>query len=471
MKTQMQDIASGWGDMETSAPLARADEIDEVRWLFQAFTQKLNRVLDDANGYITMLNNVSDPIFMVDKDFRIIKANKNMMASCHLNEEDMGKITCHEALNSPLCGTEKCPVTIAKQGQGTAEADITTVQLKNSDEHAFIKPSCGEIVDTQGNVSGYVTVATVVTGLVNSEQAINAQLERSREVNEAVRGASEQLSQAVKDLEQQLGEAQDATLSQTSHMGEIGMALEQMNESIRLIAHRSSETADESTTAREKAQDGAQIVAESVKAITQVTEAAELVKDSMRELEEQAHGTGTILRTISDIADQTNLLALNAAIEAARAGEAGRGFAVVADEVRKLAENTMSATVQVGESITDIQEVANISMQRVENVSLTIERSSELATQSGMALEEIVALMGKAADQVTEVASAVEEQSATSEEIHRTIETVTQVSENVGQIITKSTNDMHELAALVVSSDPWSITLRVSSFPIRAALT
>jgi methyl-accepting chemotaxis protein len=176
-----------------------------------------------------------------------------------------------------------------------------------------------------------------------------------------------------------------------------------------------------------------------------MTQAQEL-KTDMNTLGKQAEGISQIMTVINDIADQTNLLALNAAIEAARAGEAGRGFAVVADEVRKLAEKTMSATREVGDAISGIQQGTKKNVGNVENIGRLIEEATDLANKSGEALKEIVGLVDMASDQVRSIATAAEEQSAASEEINRSIEDINRISSEVSEAMRQSAHAVGEMA-------------------------
>ena len=207
---------------------------------------------------------------------------------------------------------------------------------------------------------------------------------------------------------------------------------------------------------RIKADEGACIVQNSIAALTTVHSEAQTLSEDMDKLGQQAENIGTIMTVIRDIADQTNLLALNAAIEAARAGEAGRGFAVVADEVRKLAEKTMTATKEVADAISGIQQGTTASIQAVNSTGGKLQAALELVGSSGDSLTEIVAEAVNMADQVRGIATSVEEQSATSEEITKALDSINQsAAETTGAMheASEAVNDLagqtHELQKLV----------------------
>jgi methyl-accepting chemotaxis protein len=173
----------------------------------------------------------------------------------------------------------------------------------------------------------------------------------------------------------------------------------------------------------------------------------------MSRLGQQAEDIGRILDVISDIADQTNLLALNAAIEAARAGEAGRGFAVVADEVRKLAEKTMRATSEVENAIEGIQDGATSNVHNVDEAVKAVQEANDLAKSSGEALQRIVELSIHTADEVRSIATAAEEQSSASEEISAAVEDISRVTRDTSEGMKQSSQAVNELAGLAHELD------------------
>lgn len=254
------------------------------------------------------------------------------------------------------------------------------------------------------------------------------------------------VSSASEELSAQVEQSERGTQDQASRVGETATAMEEMNATVLEVAKNAGETADVSEQAKQKAQAGAEIVDQVIGGMHRISKSSEELRNDMAELSNKAASIGTILNVISDIADQTNLLALNAAIEAARAGEAGRGFAVVADEVRKLAEKTMKATSEVGEAIQGIQQGTAKNVSNVEASAGIVTEVTELASRSGQALTEIVSLVDRASDQVRAIATASEEQSATSEEINRAVEDISRISTETAEAMRQSSQAVMDLS-------------------------
>ena len=229
---------------------------------------------------------------------------------------------------------------------------------------------------------------------------------------------SEVMASASSQLAERISQADQATQESSTRLSDAAAAISQMNASVSEVASNASSAAQASTETKEKAEAGAHIVEKVVHSIEEIYQVSTALKQDMEQLNAHAQAINDIMVVISDIADQTNLLALNAAIEAARAGEAGRGFAVVADEVRKLAEKTMSSTQDVAAAIRAIQGSTEQSVRAMEAVAQKVGEANQYASDSGKALQAIVATVENAAMQVHAIATASEEQSAASEEIN-----------------------------------------------------
>ncbi len=271
-------------------------------------------------------------------------------------------------------------------------------------------------------------------------QAMLAAADRLEQVGGVVSSASTQLSAQIEQSDR--GAAESA-----QRLSEAATAMNEMNATVQEVARNAGSASAASAETKEKAEAGAHVVEKAVRSIEEVHQMSLDLKEDMTQLNEHAQDITRIMGVISDIADQTNLLALNAAIEAARAGEAGRGFAVVADEVRKLAEKTMASTNDVGNAIKAIQESTSKSMTGVDNAVERIGEATELANQSGRALEEIVATVEATGDQVNAIATASEEQSAASEEINQSIVQVNDMSRQTAEAMAEAAKAVSDLAA------------------------
>jgi methyl-accepting chemotaxis protein len=168
----------------------------------------------------------------------------------------------------------------------------------------------------------------------------------------------------------------------------------------------------------------------------------------VKSLGDRSKQISEIITVINEIADQTNLLALNAAIEAARAGEQGRGFAVVADEVRKLAERTAHATAEISEMIKSIQAEVTKAVSAMENATKKVESGVEFSGQAGGALQSIVAHVDDLHAMVQQIASATNEMTATSEQISRDIESIATISKETSVGSEQTSHASGELARL-----------------------
>ena len=207
----------------------------------------------------------------------------------------------------------------------------------------------------------------------------------------------------------------------------VATAGEEMAATSQEIAQNCHTAAQRGDEANISARAGATVVEETVQGMQRIAARVQSSARTVEALGESSNRIGEIIGTIEDIADQTNLLALNAAIEAARAGEQGRGFAVVADEVRALAERTTKATKEIGEMIKSIQQETRNAVSAMEEGVKEVETGTCRAEKSGQALQEILSRIGEVTEQVNQIATASEEQTATTGEISQNMQQITQV--------------------------------------------
>lgn len=233
-----------------------------------------------------------------------------------------------------------------------------------------------------------------------------------------------------RDVERSTNEIMNGSEFQKERIAETATAMEEMNATVLEVAKNATETNEDTEQTRDKAAEGQSVVQGTIESMVSIQDQTNELERLMDQLNTQSIEIGTVMGVINDIADQTNLLALNAAIEAARAGDAGRGFAVVADEVRKLAEKTIGATDEVDKSISSIQGLAKQNIEGMRTAVEAIGGATTHSRSSGEVLSEIVSLASNAAGQVQSIATAAEEQSATSDEINRSISEIDSMTED-----------------------------------------
>lgn len=246
-------------------------------------------------------------------------------------------------------------------------------------------------------------------------------LSKVKEAIDATASASNEISASTEEMSAGAKE-------QTVQASEVASAVEEMAKTILETSSNTSVAAETARHAGENATEGGKVVIQTISGMNRIAEVVMKAAQTVEALGKSSDQIGEIVQVIEDIADQTNLLALNAAIEAARAGEQGRGFAVVADEVRKLAERTTKATKEIADMIKKIQRDTIEAVQSMQEGTSEVETGKELANKAGTALEQIIDGTQKVSKIIKQVAAASEQQSKASEDISRNIEAITTVT-------------------------------------------
>ncbi len=464
------------GDIQGDLPVRRMDEVGQTCWALRRAAETLRAVMGEFQGmsltirrgelrfraepgrfkgaYAGLLNeanaladaltgfmdDIPSPLMAIDERFNVRFLNKAGLTLGGLTAKQVSGLKCRDIFKTTDCGTTHCACDQAMKTRSTSQGETNA---HPGDMDLEIKYIGTPIRDENGAVIGAFEIVIDQTDIVRAQR-------KMADVAAEAGDISNRLSSAAAQISAQVEQSSAGAAVQRDRAGEAASAMEQMNAAVLDVARNAADGAQNAGQAMNRAKEGAGLADKVIAAIGRVESLAAHLKDNMRELGGQAEGIGKIMNVISDIADQTNLLALNAAIEAARAGEAGRGFAVVADEVRKLAEKTMNATKEVGEAIGAIQENTRKNVAETEKAVDAVTEGSALAGQSGQALAAIVEMAENTADQVRAIAASAEEQSASSEEITRSVEDINRISAETSEAMTQSAQAVNELAALAL---------------------
>lgn len=292
-----------------------------------------------------------------------------------------------------------------------------TISAENNDEIGQVQKEMATMAGSLQNIAKKIGVAT-----------------------DALAGSSEELSSTARTLE-------NSTEKQTERIEQSAVAMTEMSQTINDVSNNANETADTAASMREAANRGRDRMHT---AVSYLQRFAETTKSSAKEVETlgtRSEKITGIVALINDIADQTNLLALNAAIEAARAGEQGRGFAVVADEVRKLAARTSEATDEIVENVSSMNTGVDTAVKLIREESSSVDQVVNIVNESVLSIDEIVENMDKITSMVGRIAVAAQQQSATSDDISRVMNTISDTARQIKSTFVDVKQSSENLAA------------------------
>jgi len=307
---------------------------------------------------------------------------------------------------------------------------------------AMEKMAEGDLTQRVDDISSKDEVGVMSRAFNKMSANLNDIVAKIKDGSNQIASSSEQISAASEEMSA-------GADNQTRQTDQVATATEEMSATVLEVARNSNDASEAARKASDVARDGGEIVRKTIEGMNMIASSVKESAKTMEALGKSSDEIGEIIAVIDDIADQTNLLALNAAIEAARAGEQGRGFAVVADEVRKLAERTTKATKEIAAMIKTIQTDTGGAVKSMAAGTVEVEKGVEYANEAGRSLDQIVEVVGSVTEMIQQIATAAEEQSAAAEEISANVESVASITKETSTGARQSsvaTQDLSRLA-------------------------
>lgn len=340
----------------------------------------------------------------------------------------------------------------AKRAAEQAKKSMNSAEEQNK----YLEESTNKMLDaidrlSKGDLTVYLVpvkkdddVARLYAGFNSALENIRNMFIKIYQVVQTTAGSSNEISSSTEQIS-------TGAIEQSTHINEVAAAVEEMTRTILANSENAKVASESANENGRSAGEGGEIVVETIAGMNRIAEVVTNAASTIEALGNSSNQIGEIIQVIDDIADQTNLLALNAAIEAARAGEQGRGFAVVADEVRKLAERTTKATKEIAGMIKLIQQNTTLAVSSIKEGTTEVEKGKLLAEQAGESLKKIILGTERNSQLITQLADASREQYITSESISKNIEGINSVIQETTAGIRDIANASEELRTMTTN--------------------
>ncbi len=364
--------------------------------------RKAERKLANKTSWTeSVIRAVADPMFTVDQEKTVTFANETAAALVGFSPEEIVGRKCHEIFRGAVC-REDCLYARALRTGTFHKAEREVI---NRRQESLIAQASGSVLLSaeKGNV-GFLEILRDVTD--EKKNLMNLV-----EVIKHVQDASTQILNIAGEILSNTEEQKKCISEQSSSVKEVATTIEELDITSQQTAEKAENVVRSASKSVEVSREGQSAVREEMETMQLIRERVEGIAQQILGLSEQAQQIGTIVTTVSDIAEQTNLLALNAAIEAARAGVHGKSFAVVAMEVKKLAEQSQQATARIGALVAEIQKQTRASVVATEEGAKGVELGVRLALKAGSTIESVMATIGDTSDAVQQIASIAKQQS------------------------------------------------------------
>ncbi|RJP73253.1 MAG: methyl-accepting chemotaxis protein [Ignavibacteriales bacterium] len=442
---------------------------DEIGKLNRSVKDMVNTIVEKSYWYEQILDSISFPISVTDNSMRWTFINSAAEKVTGKKRNDIIGTHCSN-WGADICNTDRCGITCLKKGQTTSTFVQPGLELEFQVDAGFIFNPKGEKVGHIEVVQDITKIKSMQNYLDDSANKMLVEMEKfavgdltvnlpvkSSDVIGKLFGGFNKSVNHIGQMIEKIDESVKATASaayqisssteelaaggqeQSSQTSDIAGAVEEMSKTILETTKNTNLASEKAKVAGLKAKEGGNVIKETIKGMDKISEVVSKSAETVFTLGKNSDRIGEIIQVIDDIADQTNLLALNAAIEAARAGEQGRGFAVVADEVRKLAERTTKATKEIALMIKQIQMDTSEAVKSMQLGTKEVDNGKMLANKAGLVLDAIIQESEKVSEIVAQVAVSSEEQNSG----------VLQISQNldgINKITQESTSGLQQIA-------------------------
>ena len=281
-------------------------------------------------------------------------------------------------------------------------------------------------------------------------EALNRMKNNLRGIIQSIASTAEHVASASEEISSSATQQAQSAETQKDQTVQVATAMQEMSSTVTSVSDSCNKAADAASQAAETARQGGSIVEATLAKMRVIAESVGATAKKMEELGKSSDQIGRIIGVIDDIADQTNLLALNAAIEAARAGEQGRGFAVVADEVRKLAERTTTATKEITQMIKNVQDETKVAVTAMESGTKQVEEGVASTAKAGDSLRAIIQMSEQVGGMIAEIATAATEQASTTEQVNGNIDQISRLVKESAIGAQQSATACHDLSGLAL---------------------
>ncbi|BCU65611.1 hypothetical protein F941_00743 [Acinetobacter bouvetii DSM 14964 = CIP 107468] len=338
---------------------------------------------------------------------------------------------------------------LALRGQSDKQRVSRLQEEYDRNQNAILR-LLDEIADlADGDLRSYATVSEDFTGAI--ADSINFAIDQLRDLVSRITETSQEVAQYTANTQGITNQLAEASEHQAQEIAGASAAINEMAMSIDQVSANADESAVVAERSVQIAANGAQVVNRSIEGMDTIREQIQETSKRIKRLGESSQEIGNIVALINDIADQTNILALNAAIQASMAGEAGRGFAVVADEVQRLAERSASATKQIEGLVKTIQTDTNEAVISMEQTTSEVVRGANLSKDAGVALDEIQNVSGNLAKLIANISDAAKLQSASAGHIATTMNVVQEITSQTTTATFDTARSVSELANMAES--------------------